>query len=58
LSPTVVDKALLLGNEILVMENGKVGKRLDVREKVTYPRNLLSEEMIDIKRRILITLDT
>ena len=52
-----VDEALLLGNEILVMENGKVGSRFDVGEKVTYPRDLLSEEMIEIKRKILITLE-
>ena len=47
-----VDEALLLGNEILVMENGKVGSRFNVGAIKAYPRDLLSEEMIRIKREI------
>ena len=52
-----VDEALLLGNEILIMENGKVGSRLSIPAKVAYPRDLLSEEMIGIKREIIKTLE-
>ena len=53
-----VDEALLLGDEILIMENGKVGSRFDDWERnLAYPRDLLSEEMIGIKRKIIKTLE-
>lgn len=46
-----------MGNEILIMENGKVGSRFDVGAIKAYPRDLLSEEMIRIKREIAKTLE-
>ena len=52
-----VDEALLLGDEILIMENGKVGSRFTIGENLAYPRDLLSEEMIGIKRKIIKTLE-
>lgn len=48
-----VDEALLLGDEILIMENGKVGSRFNIPADIAYPRDLLSEEMINIKIKIL-----
>ena len=52
-----VDEALLLGDEILIMENGKVGSWFTIGENLAYPRDLLSEEMIGIKRKIIKTLE-
>ena len=52
-----VDEALLLGDEILIMENGKVGRWFDIGKEMPYPRDLLSEEMIGIKRKIIKTLE-
>ena len=52
-----VDEALLLGDEILIMENGKVGSWFTIGENLAYPRDLLSEEMISIKRKIIKTLE-
>ena len=52
-----VDEALLLGDEILLMENGKVGRWIDIGKEMPYPRDLLSEEMINIKREIVKTLE-
>ena len=52
-----VDEALLLGDEILIMENGKVGRWFDIGKEMPYPRDLLSEEMINIKREIIKTLE-
>lgn len=52
-----VDEALLLGDEILIMENGKVGRWFDIGKEMPYPRDLLSEEMINIKREIVETLE-
>lgn len=52
-----VDEALLLGDEILIMENGKVGRWFDIGKEMPYPRDLLSEEMINIKREIVKTLE-
>ena len=52
-----VDEALLLGDEILIMENGKLGSRFTIGENLAYPRDLLSEEMIGIKRKIIKTLE-
>ena len=52
-----VDEALLLGDEILIMENGKVGSWFTIGENLAYPRDLLSEEMIGIKRKIIKILE-
>ena len=52
-----VDEALLLGDEILIMENGKVGRWFDIGKEMPYSRDLLSEEMINIKREIVKTLE-
>ena len=55
--PGVVQCNLLLGDEILIMENGKVGSWFTIGENLAYPRDLLSEEMIGIKRKIIKTLE-
>ena len=38
-----VDEALLLGDEILIMENGKVGSRFTIGKNLAYPRYILTE---------------
>ena len=40
-----------------IMENGKVGSWFTIGENLAYPRDLLSEEMIGIKRKIIKTLE-
>ncbi|WP_038266092.1 ABC transporter ATP-binding protein [Peptoclostridium litorale] len=46
-----VEEALILGQKIIVMEEGKVKDSLDV--EMEYPRNPSSVEFINLKKRIL-----
>jgi len=47
-----VDEALILGHKIIVVGSGQVTKEYDL-SKSSYPRDVLSEEMIAIKKDIL-----
>ncbi|WP_242842480.1 ABC transporter ATP-binding protein [Peptoclostridium acidaminophilum] len=46
-----VEEALLLGQKVLVMEEGRIKESINVN--MGYPRNPSSNEMINLKKRIL-----
>ncbi len=47
-----IDEALTLGHRIVVLEDGRCGMQLDLEDQ-PYPRELLSEDMIEIKKKII-----
>ena len=47
-----IDEALLLGQKIVIFENGRVKDKYDL-SNFSYPRDVLSEPLIKIKRDIL-----
>lgn len=47
-----IDEALILGHRIVIMEDGKCKKEYDLMNQ-TYPRDLLSADMIEIKKDII-----
>lgn len=50
-----VDEALLIGQKILVLKQGSVNQEISL-SGYGYPRDLLSPELIEIKRKIITTL--
>ncbi len=50
-----IDEALLLGGKIIVLEQGKIGAEHHLTD-IPYPRDLLSEPLIEIKKSILSTI--
>lgn len=51
-----IDEALVLGHRILIFEDGICKKKYDLRDQ-PFPRNLLSAEMIEIKKDILTNIE-
>lgn len=47
-----IDEALLLGNKIAVLEAGKIKKEYRM-DRFSYPRDLLTPEMVAVKKEIL-----
>ena len=47
-----IDEALILGNRIVILEDGRIAKDYEIGDH-SCPRDLLSQDMIDIKRRII-----
>jgi len=47
-----IDEALVLGHRIVILEDGKCGAQFDLTNQA-YPRNLLSSDMIEIKKQII-----
>lgn len=47
-----IDEALTIGTKIVILEGGVCGREYDLSE-VSYPRDMLSDEMIQIKKDII-----
>ncbi|EMS72178.1 ABC transporter ATP-binding protein [Ruminiclostridium cellobioparum] len=47
-----IDEALLLGQKILVLDQGRVEQEFSL-ESFDYPRDILSPELIDVKKNII-----
>ncbi|WP_300367154.1 ABC transporter ATP-binding protein [Brachyspira sp.] len=47
-----IDEALILGEKIIIFENGIIKKEYDL-SNIEYKRNILSDELINIKKDIL-----
>ena len=47
-----IEEALTVGTHIVILEHGVCGKEYSL-EAVTFPRDLLSEEMIRLKRELI-----
>jgi len=47
-----IEEALTIGTRILILEDGRCGCCYDL-ERILFPRDLLSEEMIQVKREII-----
>ncbi len=47
-----IDEALILGSKIIIFEKGLIKKEYDL-SKIEYRRNILSDELINIKKDIL-----
>lgn len=47
-----IDEALTLATKIVILENGACGKIYDLKQ-IAFPRDLLSERMIEIKKDII-----
>lgn len=50
-----IDEALLIGQKILVLNQGTVKQEISLSGR-PYPRDLLSDELIEIKKKIITTL--
>ncbi|MBE7722435.1 ABC transporter ATP-binding protein [Lacrimispora indolis] len=50
-----IDEALLIGQKILVLKQGSVEQEISL-SGYTYPRDLLSSDLIEIKKNIITTL--
>ncbi|MEY8354401.1 ATP-binding cassette domain-containing protein [Lachnospiraceae bacterium 54-53] len=50
-----IDEALLIGQKILVLNQGSVKQEISLSGS-PYPRDLLSDELIEIKKKIITTL--
>lgn len=51
-----IDEALVLGQRIVIFQDGRVKKEYNLQEFL-YPRNLLSEEIIELKKNIILNID-
>ena len=47
-----IEEALTVGTQIVVLEDGICKKSYDLRE-APFPRDLLSEEMVELKRKLI-----
>lgn len=52
-----IDEALVLGHRIVILENGKSKKEYDL-SGCAYPRDLLSPDMIAVKKDIIENIET
>lgn len=50
-----IEEALILGDKIVILDQGKTAKQYEIRNQ-PYPRDLLSEDMIEIQRNIIKTI--
>lgn len=51
-----IEEALTVGTQIVILENGICGKSYDLRD-VPFPRDLLSEEMVKMKRELILQIE-
>ena len=51
-----IDEALVLGDRIIILEGGKMAASYDI-DNHSYPRDLLAPDMIEIKRKIMNTIE-
>lgn len=51
-----IEEALTVGTQIVILENGICGKSYDLRD-VPFPRDLLSGEMVKLKRELILQIE-
>lgn len=47
-----IDEALIIGQNVVVLKDGKIAKSYDL-SKFTYPRDILNDNFVEIKKEIL-----
>ena len=51
-----IEEALTIGTQLVILENGICGKTYDLGT-IPFPRDLLSQQMIDLKRELILRIE-